>query len=132
MFTRLPTSFWFTPTAQAVGFIIGAVIILVATLTPAAQLPPVPGTDKLHHIIGFGGWALLCAFGPLKRFLSLAMLIILLGGVVEIIQPYVNRHGEWLDFYADAFGVFIVVIIKLGAWIFSKRTQRMDESLKKT
>jgi uncharacterized membrane protein HdeD (DUF308 family) len=29
-----------------------------------------------------------------------------LSGIIELIQPYVNRHGEWLDFLANTIGVF--------------------------
>jgi len=102
-----------TPAAQAAGFILGAFIILLATLTPADILPPAPGTDKIHHILGFGGWALLCAFGPLRRFLLLSFIIILIGGAIELIQPYVNRYADWLDFYANACGVLLAIIIRL-------------------
>jgi hypothetical protein len=109
-----------SPAAQAVGFVLGALIICLATLTPADVLPSVPGTDKTHHVIGFAGWAFLCAFGPIKRFLSLSLFIILLGGAIELIQPYVNRYAEWLDFYADAFGVILVIIIRLLIGLFLK------------
>ena len=111
-----------SPTAQAVGFVLGASIICLATLTPADLLPPVPGTDKTHHVIGFAGWALLCAFGPIRRFLLLSLLIIFLGGAIELIQPYVNRYAEWLDFYADAFGVILVILARLiiGRFLKSK------------
>ena len=109
-----------SPTAQAVGFVLGAFIICLATLTPADVLPSVPGTDKTHHVIGFGGWALLCAFGPMKRFLLLSLFIIFLGGAIELIQPYVKRYAEWLDFYADAFGVILVILARLIIGLFLK------------
>jgi hypothetical protein len=34
--------------------------------------------------------------------------------LIEIIQPYVNRYGEWLDFLANTIGVistYIAVLI---------------------
>jgi Zn-dependent protease with chaperone function len=102
-----------SPAAQAAGFVLGALIISLATLTPAEYLAPAPGSDKLHHVLGFGGWALLCAFGPMKRFAYIALFIIFWGGVIELIQPYVNRYGEWLDFYADAFGIILVILTRL-------------------
>lgn len=101
-----------SPAVQTAGFVLGGLIISLATLLPAENLPPAPGSDKLHHIIGFGGWALMCAFGPIKRFTYMALFIIFWGGAIELIQPSVNRYGEWFDFYADALGVAIVFVIR--------------------
>ncbi len=98
--------------AQTAGFVVGAIIISLATLTPIESLPPAPGSDKLHHILGFGGWALLCAFGPWRRFAIMALCIVLWGGMIELIQPSVNRYGEWLDFFANTLGVILVTIIR--------------------
>ncbi|WP_421850997.1 hypothetical protein [Marinomonas sp.] len=109
-----------SPAAQAAGFVIGALIVILITLTPAEYLLPAPGSDKLHHVLGFGSWALICAFGPTKRFAYMALFIIFWGGMIELIQPYVNRYGEWLDFYADALGVILVVLSKLTARQFLK------------
>ncbi|ADZ92091.1 hypothetical protein [Marinomonas mediterranea] len=114
-----------SPKAQRVGFWIGFLIISFATLLPADELPPVPGGDKLHHIVGFGGWALLCCLGPIKRFYRFSVLIILWGGAIELIQPYVNRYGEWLDFFADAAGVVIVLFATLLLKTLKKYKERM-------
>ena len=37
----------------------------------------------------------------------MALLYICLGGLTELIQTYVNRYGEWLDFIANMTGVLI-------------------------
>lgn len=110
-----------SPTAQAVGFLLGLLIISLSTLTPADYLPPAPGSDKLHHLVGFGGWALLCAFGPTRRFIIMAMLMIIWGGMIEIIQPHINRYGEWLDFVANTSGVLLVVFAK---YLFERAFKR--------
>lgn len=111
-----------SPTTQVVGFILGFLIISWATLTPIAELPPIPpGGDKLHHVIGFGGWALMCAFGSFRRFAYMAIFIIFWGGAIELIQPSVNRYGEWLDFYADAFGALLVLLTRFGFHSLLKR-----------
>ncbi|MGO2353917.1 MAG: hypothetical protein ACTH58_04170 [Marinomonas foliarum] len=114
-----------SPAAQAAGFVLGALVICFATLTPVDQLPSAPGTDKLHHILGFGGWALLCAFGPNKRFILFSVFIILSGGTIELIQPYVNRYAEWMDFYANALGVILVVLSRLTMGWFLKSTSKV-------
>ena len=103
------------PKWQWYGFLLGWLVISLLTLSPAEQLPEVPGSDKTHHLIGFGGWVLLCSLGALKRLLWMSLFILFWGGVIELIQPYVNRFGEWLDFGANSLGV---VLALLGILLF--------------
>ncbi len=44
----------------------------------------------------------------------LAPLYITYGGVIELIQPYVNRYGEMLDFGVNTLGVVIGSIIGIA------------------
>ncbi|MEL0637277.1 hypothetical protein V6259_10935 [Marinomonas sp. TI.3.20] len=113
--------FWQSPTTQLIGFVAGWLLISIVTLTPMEQLPAVAGSDKLHHVLGFSGWSLLCVFGPRKRFFIMALFIFLWGGAIELIQPSVNRHGEWADFVADGIGVLLVT---LAALIYSRFSQK--------
>ena len=93
------------------GFLLGWLLISVATLTPLEHMPTAPGSDKLHHVIGFAGWASLCAFGSLQRFHQLCIGIFLWGGAIELIQPFVNRYGEWADLAANTTGIVLVIIL---------------------
>lgn len=87
-------------------FLLGWLGISLATLTPLEQLPVhVPGSDKLHHVVGFFGWTIMIAAGKQSRFIMLCCFIFLWGGAIEIIQPYINRYGEWLDFAANSLGI---------------------------
>ena len=36
------------------------------------------------------------------------------GGLIELIQPYVNRYGEFSDFLADAAGAALGGLLALG------------------
>lgn len=119
----LPDVFY-SKSAQVAGFVLGAIIISLATLTPIEHLPPTPGSDKLHHVLGFAGWAMLCLLGPWRPFMIMAAGMIVWGGMIELIQPSVNRYGEWLDFFADAFGVIMVIVMK----IILQRTARRSPS----
>lgn len=89
-------------------FIIGWIGISLATLLPAEQIPSAPGSDKLHHVIGFAAWTVMIAAGNFKTFSYLCIFIWLWGGVIELIQPHVNRYGEWADFAGDSLGVLII------------------------
>ena len=81
-----------------------AVTICILSLTPLDELPEVPGGDKLHHFIAYGALAFPTAFIRSRYLVGLTLLYLILGGGIELIQPYVNRYGEWLDFAANAVG----------------------------
>lgn len=90
-------------------------------------LTPNPGvvltsSDKIDHLLGFA--ALLIPGGFLYRHALYWLLpsAIAFGGAIEIIQPYVNRRGEWGDFWADAVGAVIGILIGLTLrYIFRAR-----------
>ena len=94
--------------AQA-GWLSGAIALAIIglSLSPLAQLPDVPGSDKTHHLIAYAVLAIPTAIAIPQRIWTMALLYICLGGVIELIQPYVNRYGEWLDFIANTAGVLI-------------------------
>ena len=89
-----------------------AVIVGYLTLTPAPFLS-ISGSDKIHHLIGFS--ALMIPGALLYRHALYWLLpsVIAFGGAIELIQPYVNRRGEWADFWADTAGALLGVGIGL-------------------
>lgn len=90
-----------------VGFAISfslVVIVTALTLTPTQNLPPAPGSDKLHHFIGFAALALPAAFARPRWVLWIIALVTAYGALIEIIQPHVGRHGEIMDAVANAAG----------------------------
>jgi len=110
--THLYSIFDFWSHYQIPLFFLGWFGISIATLTPLEQLPiHVPGSDKLHHIIGFSSWSLMVAAGKQKTFTYLCLFIFLWGGIIELIQPYVNRYGEWLDFGANTVGIVFTYLL---------------------
>ena len=86
------------------------IVITILSLSPLPKLPDVPGTDKTHHLIAYFFLALPSAVAKPKNYLVLGPCFIAYGGLIEILQPYVNRHGEWLDFLANSSGVVIAFI----------------------
>ena len=83
-----------------------ALLIGYLTLSPAPFLS-IPGSDKINHLIGFT--ALMIPGALLYRHALYWLLpsVIAFGGAIELIQPYVNRRGEWADFWADATGALL-------------------------
>lgn len=83
-------------------------LVSIATLSlwPAAYLPEVPGTDKSHHFIAYAALMFPAAIKQPKYYLAITISFLAFSGAIELIQPYVNRYGEWLDMAANASGLF--------------------------
>mgnify|MGYP000417129487 FL=1 len=90
-------------------------LVSIATLSlwPAAYLPNVPGTDKTHHFIAYAALILPTALRQPKNYLTIIVGFMAFSGAIELIQPYVNRYGEWLDMAANTLGL-------LSGWVLAK------------
>lgn len=91
--------------------LIFGIAIAWGTLMPLKELPSVPGTDKLQHFVAFGVFVLPVSLLLPARTWLIFVIAVLYGGLIEIIQPHVNRYGELGDFWADAGGAVIGVVI---------------------
>ncbi len=79
--------------------------ITALSLWPISSLPDVPGNDKLHHYIAYTALILPAALRRPEKWLWIALFFLAWSGAIELIQPYVNRNGEWLDLAANAIGL---------------------------
>lgn len=103
------------------------VIIAILTLAPLSVPSTVPGIDKVYHLIGFAALLVPCAFLYRRALYYILPGAILFGGMIELLQPYVNRSGEWADFYADTAGVMLGAAIGLILrYIFRTRKRARD------
>ena len=84
-------------------------LITAFSLNPFSTLPDAPGSDKTHHLIAYAALALPTALRKPKRWRFIILCFLIYSGLIELIQPRVNRHGEWMDFIANVFGLFIGV-----------------------
>ena len=96
-------------------------LITIASLMPADQLPLVPGTDKTHHFIAYGLLMFPVAFARPRHWMLMGIVFLLWSGAIELIQPYVNRYGEWLDMAANAGGLCSGVLVAYIARYFIKQ-----------
>lgn len=85
--------------------------ITVLSLYPVELLPPVPGSDKTHHFIAYGLLIFPVALRQPKTIIIIALGFITWSGAIELIQPYVNRYGEWLDLLANIAGLTIGLLV---------------------
>lgn len=87
--------------------IINVLVVSILSLTPLEHLPAVPGGDKIHHLVSYFLLILPCALAKPRYWVLIVFTCILWSGAIELIQPSVNRYGEWLDFAANTLGVCI-------------------------
>ena len=80
-------------------------IITFLSLWPIEKLPSVPGSDKTHHLIVYAVLMFPTALRKPKHWKLIGMFFIAYSGMIELLQPYVNRYGEWMDLAANTAGV---------------------------
>lgn len=83
------------------------VTITMLSLWPVATLPEVPGSDKTHHLIAYAALMFPVALRQPRYWLLIGIFFIGWSGMIELIQPYVNRYGEWLDMAANTGGIIV-------------------------
>ncbi|MDQ7011973.1 MAG: hypothetical protein Q9M29_09140 [Mariprofundaceae bacterium] len=90
-------------------------IITILSLWPLEELPEVPGGDKLHHAIAYAALMFPAALKKPQHLRAIVLFYLTWSGVIELIQPYVNRYGEWSDLAANGTGLAIGWLV--GRWL---------------
>lgn len=88
--------------------------ITLFSITPLKELPEVSGSDKTHHLISYAALAYPAALRRPAGWKRIIIIFALYSGLIELIQPYVNRYGEWLDFIANLLGLLLGSLLALG------------------
>ncbi len=86
-------------------------VITLLSFWPLDKLPSVPGTDKTHHIIAYAILMFPTALRKPDRWILFGLFFIAYSGAIELLQPYVNRYGDWLDMAANTTGVVCGLIV---------------------
>lgn len=101
--------------------VLAAVTVLCLMPIEDPPLQDVPFIDKWTHMALFGGICVVMLVDMtlgqrLRTRWAAPILSALYGGAIELMQAYFNtcRSGEWLDFYADAFGALVAFPIGLA------------------
>ena len=101
--------------------------ITTLSLWPIENLPSVPGTDKNHHVIAYAALIFPTALRKPTYWKEISLFFIAYSGVIELVQPYVNRYGEWLDMAANTTGIiFGLLIAELMRRQFPSKEQRVE------
>ena len=84
-------------------------VVLVGALAPQSETPQLFAlADKVLHAAAFAALALVGLWAYPRYPLIVCVLLIALGGLIEVFQGYTSsRSQEWADFYADIVGVIL-------------------------
>ena len=83
------------------------IIITFLSLYPLQEQPNIPGSDKIRHLIAYSALAIGVGLRRPSNYILLIIFFSFYSGLIEIIQPYVNRIGEIQDFLFNNLGIFI-------------------------
>ena len=93
-------------------------VITVLSLLPLKELPPVPGSDKTHHIIAYATLMFPTALRKPHYLPAIGLFFIGWSGAIELLQPYVNRYGEFRDLAANITGLVCgLLAVKFIQWL---------------
>lgn len=102
--------------------------ITLLSLWPVDELPQTPGTDKTHHLIAYAVLMFPAALRKPRKWMLIGLLFVAYSGAIELAQPYVNRHADWLDMAANTTGVvcgFIIAeLVNRSSAFISNRSRR--------
>ena len=91
--------------------IIILLIITFLSLYPLKGPQIFQGTDKAQHLIAYACLTICLGLRKPPRYILLLIFFSLYSGLIEIIQPYVNRFAEIEDFIFNNLGLIIGFII---------------------
>ncbi len=87
-------------------------IITISLLPhPPKVLTPFEFSDKIFHALAYTVFSILLFFSLKTRYTAFRwtaplalVLVLLLGGIIEIVQPYFSRSKDFYDFLSDTAG----------------------------
>ena len=92
--------------------------VLAGALAPQADSPQLFAlADKVVHTLTFAALTLVGLRAYPTNLLVICILLIALGGLIEIVQGYTStRSQEWEDFLADILGVGLGTLLARLFW----------------
>lgn len=100
------------------------VFITALSLFPLPELPEVPGKDKTLHMLAYAVLAFPVSFARPKYIGWILLALLIWSGIIELIQPYVNRYGEFADLIANGAGLLLgYLAARLLAYLLPERSK---------
>ena len=83
------------------------IIITFFSLYPLQEQPSIAGSDKIYHLIAYSALAIGVGLRRPSNYVLIIIFFSFYSGLIEIIQPYVNRFREIEDFLFNNLGILI-------------------------
>ena len=80
-------------------------VITILSPWPSEALPAAPGGDKAHHVVAYAALMFPPALRKPTGWQLIGFFFIAYSGAIELVQPYFNRYGDFLDMAANSAGV---------------------------
>ena len=87
------------------------IIITFLSLYPLKEQPSFPGDDKLHHLLAYSFLTICLGLRKPQNYILILIFLSFYSGLIEIIQPYVNRFAEIEDFIFNNLGLIIGFVL---------------------
>lgn len=107
--------YWMVP----VLFVLLAVTAL--SLFPLEYFPKVSGSDKLHHFVVYASLMFFVVLRLPRYWWLIGLFFVGFSGVIELLQSYVNRSGDWLDLFANVLGVLLGGLLAVFVRVILRR-----------
>ena len=91
------------------------IIITFLSLYPLKQQASFPGDDKLHHLLAYSLLTICLGLRKPQNYILILIFLSFYSGLIEIIQPYVNRFAEIEDFIFNNLG--LIIGFAIGAFV---------------
>lgn len=109
---------------------LGVIIVIYGSLYPLSIPQMGSEGDKLNHFLAYGSlfWWFAQA-SQARQFKQLIILLILMGIIIEFIQPYSNRMFDVMDMAANTGGVVLsLILVTFGINLSQKFRQKIQPS----
>ena len=87
------------------ALILAGIVWVSLSPLPELPLPSLLLWDKIQHLIAYTILALPVALAAPRRWPLWILFFLAVSAGIELIQPQVNRYGEWKDLVANAMGL---------------------------
>ena len=86
-------------------------VISFLSLKPTGVAVPAVGFDKIYHCLAYTALVMPIALKKPANWKFMVAVLMLYSGAIELVQPMIGRHGDWLDFIMNVSGLMIGVFV---------------------